>query len=100
MRVSAWVFATALVSASFTLPAPTHAWGKFGHLTVCDLAYRNLTPTSRAAVRALLKSEAGGTTVPAHGAIPAMHYTSFNVGCLEEDEIPRPHPDDHFINYP
>jgi hypothetical protein len=99
MRGSAWFFTIAIVGSCFAIPRPAQAWGKFGHLTVCDLAYRNLTDTSRAKVRALLRSEAGGITVPAHGKMPARHYTAFNLGCLEEDEIPRRNPDDHFINY-
>ncbi|MBQ1500383.1 MAG: S1/P1 nuclease [Sphingomonas sp.] len=74
------------------------AWGKFGHLTVCDLAYRNLTPASRIALNDLLQSRTGGINVPGQGRLPDRHYTSFNVGCLEEDALPRRHPEDHFLN--
>ena len=76
------------------------AWGKFGHLTICEVAYRNLTPASRAAIGEILQSRSGGITVPGHSQTPAQHYTSFNRGCLEEDELPRRNPDDHFINLP
>lgn len=82
------------------MPSPGHAWGKFGHLTICEVAYRNLTPASRAAIGEILQSHNGGITVPGHGKLPDQHYTSFNYGCLEEDEIPRRNPDDHFINLP
>ncbi len=61
-------------------------------------AYRNLTPTSRAALIELMQSNAGGVQVPGRGRLPDRHYTSFNIGCLEEDAMPRAHPDDHFIN--
>lgn len=30
--------------------------------------------------------------------MPDRHYTSFNLGCLEEDALPRRHVEDHFIN--
>jgi len=74
------------------------AWGEFGHLTVCDLAYRNLTKTSRAELDKLFQVKSGGITVPAKGHTAERHYTSFNLGCLEEDTRPREHPGDHFIN--
>lgn len=79
-------------------PSSANAWGKFGHLSICDLAYRNLTPTSRDVLKSLLKSNSGGITVPGRGRMPDEHYSSFNVACLEEDVIPRRHADDHFIN--
>ncbi len=83
---------------SVAAPEPAMAWGKFGHLTICDLAYRNLTPASRAAVGEILQSRSGGITVRGRGRMPDQHYTAFNYGCLEEDEVPRRNPDDHFIN--
>ena len=76
----------------FLSPTQAQAWGKYGHLTVCDLAYRNLTPASKTAVIDLLRSRNGGVTVR------GRHYTSFNVGCLEEDSFPRLNPEDHFVN--
>ncbi len=77
---------------------PAKAWGKFGHLTICDLAYRNLTDTSQAAIGEILQSRSGGITVRGRGRMPDQHYTAFNYACLEEDEVPRRFPDDHFIN--
>lgn len=92
-----------VVVASLTLvglvqPVPAGAWGRFGHLTVCDLAYRNFTPATRAVVKDLLRSDAGGITVEGRGRMADRHYKVFNVGCLEEDALPRRHADDHFIN--
>ena len=87
-----------MILVGFTvLPEQAEAWGKFGHLVVCDLAYRNLTDTSKNKLTQLFKGK-GGITVKGKGKMEDRHYTSFNVGCLEEDEIPRQHPDDHFIN--
>jgi S1/P1 Nuclease len=80
------------------VPSEAKAWGKYGHLTVCDLAYRNLTPASRTELNDILQSRSGGTYVRGRGKLPDRTYTSFNLGCLEEDELPRKHPDDHFIN--
>jgi hypothetical protein len=79
------------------LPEQGKTWGKFGHLVVCDLAYRNLTDTSQEKLKKLFNGKKG-ITVKGTGKMPDRHYTSFNLGCLEEDEIPRKHPDDHFIN--
>lgn len=79
-------------------PPTAKAWGRQGHLTVCDLAYRNLTAASRAALVDLMQSRAGGIKVEGRGRMPDRRYTSFNVGCLEEDALPRRHPEDHFIN--
>ena len=99
MRVSALLLCAPLLLTNYVASEPARAWGKFGHLTVCELAYRNLTPSSRDAVKALLRTGTGGIHVPAHGGVEARDYTSFNVGCLEEDELPRRHPSDHFINF-
>lgn len=95
-----WIALIAVCLVGILAPKPAAAWGKFGHLTTCDLAYRNLTPTSREALKHLLRSESGGITVKGRGRMPDRHYTSFNVGCLEEDEVPRQHEADHFINVP
>ncbi len=70
------------------------AWGELGHLTVCDLAYRNFTPATRNELVDLFQVKSGGITAG------GRHYTAFNVGCLEEDAFPRKHQADHFINVP
>ena len=77
-------------------PKQAQAWGKFGHLVVCDLAYRNLTDASRTKLKQLFNHKKGITVTGEDGK--QRRYTSFNLGCLEEDERPRRHPDDHFIN--
>ncbi len=100
MRIAMMILAAAgaVVGHATVAPSPAGAWGKFGHLTICDLAYRNLTPASRTAMNDLLQAGRGGITVEGRGRMPDRHYTSFNMGCLEEDEIPRAHENDHFIN--
>lgn len=89
-----------IVLAAFISLSATEAkaWGKYGHLTVCDLAYRNLTPASRAELNSILQSRSAGTLVKGRGKLPDRIYTSFNLGCLEEDEVPRRNPNDHYIN--
>jgi len=76
------------------------AWGKFGHLTVCDLAYRNLTDPAKAELKRLFRAGHGGILVEGRGKLEDRRYTSFNIGCLEEDALPRRHADDHFLNVP
>jgi hypothetical protein len=93
-----WVLAACSIVMGTVHPQRAMAWGEFGHLTVCDLAYRNLTDTSRAALKELFNAAAGGITIAASPGNDGRHYTSFNVGCLEEDSRPKKHPKDHFIN--
>jgi len=74
------------------------AWSAFGHLTICDLAYRNTTETTREELDKLFQVDEGGIEVKdRHGTVDRW-YTSFNIGCLEEDEHPRKNPKDHFLN--
>lgn len=39
--------------------APAMAWGEFGHHTTAEIALANVSPQTRAAIRTLLRSEAG-----------------------------------------
>jgi len=89
-----------LMGALLAAPNQVQAWSKYGHLTICDLAYRNLTPTSRQELTRLFNKDGGGIKVPKKGNTKARKYTSFNLGCLEEDERPRKNPSDHFLNVP
>lgn len=91
-------FIFALGSGLVLSAGEARAWGKFGHLTVCDLAYRNFTDKAREELKKLFQVDQGGIDVKGRGKLPDRHYTSYNVGCLEEDAMPRRHPDDHFIN--
>jgi hypothetical protein len=50
-------------SFSCLLPETATAWGRFGHLVVCDLAYRNLTDPSKEALKKLFNMTGGGITV-------------------------------------
>lgn len=94
-----WFWMLAMIVAGLaSTPEPARAWGQYGHLAVCDLAYRNFTPATRDAIVSLLRSRSGGILVKGRGKLPDRRYTSFNLGCLEEDARPRRHPDDHFIN--
>lgn len=67
-------------------PKEAMAWGKSGHVTICEIAYRNFTPTTRFQVNTLLHADG--------------EYVSYNYSCLEEDEFPRRNQSDHFANYP
>lgn len=98
MRIRLGLFVAALLTTFVIGIPPALAWGKFGHLTVCELAYRNFTPTTRATIADLLQSRSGGIKVKGRGRLPDRWYTAYNIGCLEEDEMPRRHAEDHFIN--
>ncbi len=84
------------LNGALAATAPANAWGQFGHLTICDLAYRNLTDPAQEALKVMFHAPGGITVTGPDG--DERRYTSFNVGCLEEDETPRRHPDNHFIN--
>lgn len=76
----------------------TYAWSEFGHLTICDLAFRNTTEKTREELDKLFQVETGGIEIKDRDGTIDRWYTSFNIGCLEEDHRPRKHPKDHFLN--
>lgn len=88
-----FVRCVALVVGSFSfsclLPETATAWGRFSHLVVCDLAYRNLTDPSKETLKKLFNVIGGGITARGRDGSATRHYTSFNIGCLEEDENPQ-----------
>jgi hypothetical protein len=77
--------------------APALAWGDSGHRTVCEIAFRNLTPTARAEVARLLR---------AHPAILAANPLNAEYGwaCTYPDHPASTGPGrrgpEHFVNYP
>lgn len=100
MRKFTVTLAAALL-ATVALADRADAWGKPGHLTICELSYRNLTRTSLTELRRLFASnDDRGVFVPGTGKMPGRWYRAFNYGCLEEDEMPRRHENDHYINVP
>lgn len=80
------------------LPAKAMAWGANSHVTICEVAYRNLTPVAREQLNEILQTQGAGTVVRGRDGVERRHYRRFNEGCLEEDERPRRHPKDHFVN--
>jgi hypothetical protein len=74
-------------AAVIVLPAPAQAWGADGHRTVCALAYRHLTPTSKGAVDALIPGDGTGR--------------SFAESCTWADSPGKfGRGGEHFANYP
>ncbi len=99
MRLFQILFVVFALGAGLFGGAPeAKAWGEYGHLTVCDLAYRNLTDKAREELNKLLAGPDGKGVTVSRGDVDLRTYTSFNVGCLEEDARPRRHPKDHFLN--
>ena len=100
------MFRTSLIVSVFSIflipafPSPAYAWSEFGHLTVCDLAYRNTTKKTREELDKLFQVDSGGIEIKNRDGTIDRWYTSFNIGCLEEDHRPRKHPKDHFLNVP
>lgn len=76
--------------------APALAWGDAGHRTVCEIAWRNLTPTAQAEVRRLLG---------AHPVIPVRAPRNRELGwaCTYPDNVvtggPGRRSPEHFVNY-
>jgi hypothetical protein len=91
-----WLLAIAICVACWASvkPTPAQAWGKNGHMIVCDMAYRNFTQTTRDKLKDFFQIDRQSA-----GAERRV-YQSFNYACLEEDEMPRANPNDHFINFP
>jgi S1/P1 Nuclease len=83
----------ALLFIGFQVPKEAKAWGKYAHVAICDMAYRNLTETSRTQLKTIFQIGQQGA------AANARVYDRFNESCVEEDEVPRRHPKDHFINF-
>ncbi len=84
MKSGAATAALLLLLVTFSNSAMT--WGKFGHVTICEIAYRESTPVAREMIERLIL---------AHG-----EHTSFNRSCLVADRFPRTRPSAHFVNYP
>ncbi|MDI7863714.1 S1/P1 nuclease [Rhizobiaceae bacterium n13] len=97
-RLAAFLLPLLMAALYYISPVNAFAWGEYGHLTVCDLAYRNLTDPSKEELKRIFHAGQAGITVRSRDGVELRHYTSFNVGCLEQDVRPRPHPRDHFVN--
>jgi hypothetical protein len=85
VKIASIAICISLVTSGFVQAPEAKAWGKSGHLTVCNFAYQTVSKKVRDEIKRLIKADG--------------EYRSFNYGCLEEDSLPRPHPDDHFINF-
>ena len=86
-----------LVILGFAWTAPALAWGDAGHRTVCEIAWRNLTPAAQTEVRRLLG---------AHPVIPVRAPRNRELGwaCTYPDNVvsggPQRRSAEHFVNYP
>ena len=71
------------------LAAPDHgeAWGDVAHQVICELAFQDLTPPARAAVRRLLGTE------------PDPSLCRFATACTWADH-PRQRAPEHYLNLP
>lgn len=62
------------------------AWGKYGHVTICEIAYRTISDPARQELNRLMSFHEDDTR--------------FNRACLFADRFPRQRPAEHFVNYP
>ena len=92
-HITTAIVGLSLIATSASIPTPAKAWGKMGHLTICDMAYRNLTDASRGELKKIFRIGQQGA------AANARVYARFNNSCLEEDEFPRRRAKDHFVNF-
>ena len=87
---------------------PALAWGEQGHAAVCELAYRNLTPTSRAGLVDLFKAWSARNGMAWRGTRNEdLLYHRFMNSCIFEDVVKRrgelarfKDQAGHFVNYP
>jgi hypothetical protein len=90
-------FVILLAAFGLAWAGPAIAWGDAGHRTVCEIAWRNLTPTAAAEVRRLLG---------AHPVIPVRAPRNRELGwaCTYPDNVvtggPQRRAPEHFVNYP
>ena len=92
-----WIAAAIVAALGLGWSSPSAAWGDSGHRTVCEIAWRNLTPAAQAEVLRLLR---------AHPVIPvaAPRNRSLGWACTYPDNIvpggPGRRGPEHFVNYP
>jgi hypothetical protein len=84
--------AAAVVVVGLALAAPAHGWDDLGHMTVAYVAYQQLTPATRARVKALLKLNPYYTTkwtgmVPKNTAKKNVDQAIFMIAATWPDEI-------------
>jgi hypothetical protein len=75
------------------LTGSASAWGEFGHVLICEIAYRQISDQSREKLKELINQQ---SFTDEHGE---KLYPSFNHACLREDEV-RKRPKEHYINFP
>jgi len=86
------VLAFVLVVTNLSLPNNAYAWDQYGHVTICEMAYRFFTDETQAKVNELLQS---------HPDRERFQFNQrFNNACLFADDRPQVGRTRHFINVP
>lgn len=81
MKLLFWI--TLFASALF-LPDPAHAWGKWGHVTICEYSYRLLTDDARTELNRLMAEHPAQERLEENRRAEPM--TSYNYACLYADK--------------
>jgi hypothetical protein len=68
----------------FGVPLKAFAWAELGHVTVCEIAYRELTDVAREELKRIM--------------LKHPDNTSFNKACLWADNKPKTRPQEHYLN--
>jgi hypothetical protein len=63
--------------------SPALAWGDLGHKAICEMAYRRVSPATRAEIDKLIRTD--------------PEYSLFADACTWAD-LPRKRPAEHFVN--
>ena len=77
-----WI-AVMLAAMAALVARPAFAWGEFGHQSTASIAWANVTPQTRAAVRELLRSEKGLGTPYCH--IRSLEEASYWPDCIRRE---------------
>lgn len=80
--MSRWIALLLAVLAALTAQ-PALAWGEFGHQSTASIAWANVSPQTRAAVRELLKAEKGLGT--AYCRVRSLEEASYWPDCIRRE---------------
>lgn len=75
-----------VVLAGSLVYGKAQAYSGFGHMLICEIAYRTIQDDTRKTLNTLVLAQGD--------------YSSFNEACKFADRFPRKHPASHYANYP
>lgn len=76
----------ATLAVALLAPLPALAWGHHGHQLVCEIAFQEMAPATRAEVERLIRLD--------------PDFSTFSASCIWPDLAPKKRPDEHYVNLP